>query len=65
MRTTTDATCSDSRPEGIRGLPLTERVVARLPGPSWVWIAVWALLVLVRPAVFLQVLRAFGYTDLT
>lgn len=65
MRTTTDSPRSDSRPEGIRGLPLTERVVARLPGPSWVWIAVWALLVLIRPAAFLQVLRAFGYTDPT
>lgn len=40
--------------------PLTERILARLPGRGSTWIALWALLVFVRPVFYEQVLRLTG-----
>lgn len=40
--------------------PMTERILAWLPGPAWVWIGAWALLVLIRPVFFEQALRLTG-----
>lgn len=36
-------------------LPLTERVLAWLPGPRWTWVALWTMLPFVRLAVLLWV----------
>ena len=43
-------------------LPLTERVLRRLPGPRLGWIAVWALAALFRLAALVVVLRLTGDT---
>jgi hypothetical protein len=34
---------AESRGEGRSLQPLTERLLARLPGPRWIWIGVWAI----------------------
>lgn len=44
----------------VTAVPLTERILAWLPGASWIWVAVWALLVLIRPVFFAQVLSLTG-----
>lgn len=49
MQVARDATRSRAHDDGdtlegrLRLQPLTERVVGRLPGPSWVWVVAWAL----------------------
>ena len=45
---------------GHRQLPLTDRVLAGLPGPSWAWTIAWSLLVLIRPFAASAILLASG-----
>lgn len=45
-----------------RDAPLTDRLIARLPGPRWAWIAAWALLPVMHYPVLTQVMRVSGHT---
>ena len=42
------------------GIPITERVLHRLPGPRWVLIALWAAIVLATPFVLAGAKRVVG-----
>src|SRR5215203_4687501 len=42
MRTDTVGSASTTRTRRLR--PLSERILARLPGPRWAWVLLWALL---------------------
>lgn len=41
-------------------LPLTERILAWLPGPRWLWVLLWGLSPLIRPFELLGILRLTG-----
>ncbi|HET6948572.1 MAG TPA: hypothetical protein VFJ45_12250 [bacterium] len=43
-----------------QGIPITDRILRWLPGAGWIWVTLWAVLVLIRPVVFAQVLRLTG-----
>src|SRR5919108_98902 len=45
----------------LEGLPLTERVLARLGRPRAVWTMLWAIVPLLSPVLFVPALRASGY----
>ena len=48
----------------VRGpLPLTERILASLPGRAWIWVVAWTLFVMARPFAAATVLLAFGRSD--
>jgi hypothetical protein len=44
------------------GQPLTERILARLGRPRWLWICLWGLTVVVRPVVPVVILILSGQT---
>ena len=46
-----------------RGLPLTERVLAALPKPRWIWVLGWGAVAAVRPATDSIVLRQLGLPE--
>lgn len=41
-------------------VPLTERILARLGRPRWLWITIWSLVALISPLVFVPAIRASG-----
>ena len=49
-----------ARPDGKSDVPLTERLLRRLPGPRPVWVVAWSLIAPLRPVVLLVVLGLTG-----
>jgi hypothetical protein len=49
----------DADPLGL-GIPITERMLRRIPGPRWVLIALWAAAVLMTPLVLVAAKRITG-----
>jgi hypothetical protein len=45
------------------GAPISERILARLGSPRWLWIGLWASTAIVAPMVLLAVLAATGESD--
>ena len=45
------------------GIPITERILARLPGPRWVLVTAWVVAVLATPFVLFRSEMADGITD--
>jgi hypothetical protein len=60
---TADST-GNGRSSGLELLPVTERVLVRLPGTRVFWTVFWAFLTAIRPLIFLQVLWAMGHASL-
>ena len=48
---------------GSRQNAVTERLLARLPGPRLTWILPWAILTAIRPVIFLRILRVTGHSS--
>jgi hypothetical protein len=58
--TTADRAGSGSPPADIGPLPLTERILAALPGVRSAWVAAWALVGLLRLGVLIAILSSTG-----